>query len=196
MCCFYLFFFFKQKTAYEMRISDWSSDVCSSDLPTRLAQARQPSPPGRTSTSTRPRRASSRATSPSPSSRRTPTRWRPLSTRSRSTTRRRPSSASSATMPAPTSRPQPPSAWRSQPPQRPSVTGEGKTRRNSYVKKYEADVRLDWQEHAACLGSAPEFDYDQQTPPRVQAANPRPRKTPANAEKRSGGGERGENGER
>src|SRR3546814_3586564 len=30
MCC--LFFFFKQKTAYEMRISDWSSDVCSSDL--------------------------------------------------------------------------------------------------------------------------------------------------------------------
>src|SRR3546814_9051225 len=33
MCtaCF-CFFFFKQKTAYEMRISDWSSDVCSSDL--------------------------------------------------------------------------------------------------------------------------------------------------------------------
>src|SRR3546814_10792140 len=29
-CCY--FFFFKQKTAYEMRISDWSSDVCSSDL--------------------------------------------------------------------------------------------------------------------------------------------------------------------
>src|SRR3546814_7069549 len=28
-------FFFKQKTAYEMRISDWSSDVCSSDLGTR-----------------------------------------------------------------------------------------------------------------------------------------------------------------
>src|SRR3546814_28507 len=28
----YAFFFFKQKTAYEMRISDWSSDVCSSDL--------------------------------------------------------------------------------------------------------------------------------------------------------------------
>src|SRR3546814_4419805 len=32
-CC-RLFFFFKQKTAYEMRISDWSSDVCSSDLAT------------------------------------------------------------------------------------------------------------------------------------------------------------------
>src|SRR3546814_4264402 len=31
MCCG-VFFFFKQKTAYEMRISDWSSDVCSSDL--------------------------------------------------------------------------------------------------------------------------------------------------------------------
>src|SRR3546814_3469790 len=30
--CFVVFFFFKQKTAYEMRISDWSSDVCSSDL--------------------------------------------------------------------------------------------------------------------------------------------------------------------
>src|SRR3546814_5073792 len=29
-----IFFFFKQKTAYEMRISDWSSDVCSSDLVT------------------------------------------------------------------------------------------------------------------------------------------------------------------
>src|SRR3546814_2334846 len=29
---FLYFFFFKQKTAYEMRISDWSSDVCSSDL--------------------------------------------------------------------------------------------------------------------------------------------------------------------
>src|SRR3546814_18683245 len=44
LCCFicktclrysvfcFIFFFFKQKTAYEMRISDWSSDVCSSDL--------------------------------------------------------------------------------------------------------------------------------------------------------------------
>src|SRR3546814_2371530 len=35
-CCSFsfthVFFFFKQKTAYEMRISDWSSDVCSSDL--------------------------------------------------------------------------------------------------------------------------------------------------------------------
>src|SRR3546814_1607225 len=31
----YVLFFFKQKTAYEMRISDWSSDVCSSDLEIR-----------------------------------------------------------------------------------------------------------------------------------------------------------------
>src|SRR3546814_12009575 len=38
-CCVYLFFFFKQKTAYELRISDWSSDVCSSDLD----DARRPS---------------------------------------------------------------------------------------------------------------------------------------------------------
>src|SRR3546814_16380272 len=40
--CFYdcfcvIFFFFKQKTAYEMRISDWSSDVCSSDLKAHVA---------------------------------------------------------------------------------------------------------------------------------------------------------------
>src|SRR3546814_2321287 len=32
VCVWVLFFVFKQKTAYEMRISDWSSDVCSSDL--------------------------------------------------------------------------------------------------------------------------------------------------------------------
>src|SRR3546814_4122224 len=32
LCFGIFFFFFKQKTAYEMRISDWSSDVCSSDL--------------------------------------------------------------------------------------------------------------------------------------------------------------------
>src|SRR3546814_2366600 len=34
-----VFFFFKQKTAYEMRISDWSSDVCSSDLTSAAALA-------------------------------------------------------------------------------------------------------------------------------------------------------------
>src|SRR3546814_1910298 len=41
LCFFVVFFFFKQKTAYEMRISDWSSDVCSSDL----CRTRPP-PPG------------------------------------------------------------------------------------------------------------------------------------------------------
>src|SRR3546814_6584645 len=36
-----LFLFFKQKTAYEMRISDWSSDVCSSDLKGALDRSKQ-----------------------------------------------------------------------------------------------------------------------------------------------------------
>src|SRR3546814_3150393 len=36
----FFFFFFKQKTAYEMRISDWSSDVCSSDLIAAAVDAR------------------------------------------------------------------------------------------------------------------------------------------------------------
>src|SRR3546814_17665316 len=35
-CCESVLFFFKQETAYEMRISDWSSDVCSSDLDVRV----------------------------------------------------------------------------------------------------------------------------------------------------------------
>src|SRR3546814_3918309 len=39
MLSFMCFFFFKQKTAYEMRISDWSSDVCSSDLQILIAFA-------------------------------------------------------------------------------------------------------------------------------------------------------------
>src|SRR3546814_13877689 len=42
-----MFFFFKQKTAYEMRISDWSSDVCSSDLqPAQDAEAHHLAPVG------------------------------------------------------------------------------------------------------------------------------------------------------
>src|SRR3546814_12033827 len=36
-----VFFFFKQKTAYELRISDWSSDVCSSDLRDRASRDRR-----------------------------------------------------------------------------------------------------------------------------------------------------------
>src|SRR3546814_15215260 len=39
MLLFSFVFFFKQKTAYEMRISDWSSDVCSSDLPGLMESA-------------------------------------------------------------------------------------------------------------------------------------------------------------
>src|SRR3546814_825951 len=38
LCYVYYFFVFKQKTAYELRISDWGSDVCSSDLDRHLAQ--------------------------------------------------------------------------------------------------------------------------------------------------------------
>src|SRR3546814_3720151 len=41
-----IIFFFKQKTAYEMRISDWSSDVCSSDLGLGGATGRGAEPPG------------------------------------------------------------------------------------------------------------------------------------------------------
>src|SRR3546814_4589508 len=39
ICAYYVVFFCKQKTAYEMRISDWSSDVCSSDLQRRTGIA-------------------------------------------------------------------------------------------------------------------------------------------------------------
>src|SRR3546814_5461261 len=42
---FLVFFFFKQKTAYEMRISDWSSDVCSSDLEPGSLPCPRHSPP-------------------------------------------------------------------------------------------------------------------------------------------------------
>src|SRR3546814_10454834 len=41
---FELFFFFKQKTAYDLRISDWSSDVCSSDLTRMPASPSEPYP--------------------------------------------------------------------------------------------------------------------------------------------------------
>src|SRR3546814_7205355 len=39
-----MFFFFKQKTAYEVRISDWSSDVCSSDLSKKPLRAAERTP--------------------------------------------------------------------------------------------------------------------------------------------------------
>src|SRR3546814_2272625 len=41
VCALFRCFFFKQKTAYEMRISDWSSDVCSSDLRENMHPADQ-----------------------------------------------------------------------------------------------------------------------------------------------------------
>src|SRR3546814_4843704 len=56
LCCFCVFFF-KQKTAYEMRISDWSSDVCSSDLEHRAEAA---PPPGAHNGSARRSRADGR----------------------------------------------------------------------------------------------------------------------------------------
>src|SRR3546814_5186463 len=48
MLVIFVFFFFKQKTAYEMRMSDWSSDVCSSDLAAPPPDVSPPdvSPPG------------------------------------------------------------------------------------------------------------------------------------------------------
>src|SRR3546814_2394076 len=60
-----MFFFFKQKTAYEMRISDWSSDVCSSDLADAAisssgAKPRRRHPPIRITTGQRPGSAARR----------------------------------------------------------------------------------------------------------------------------------------
>src|SRR3546814_19893983 len=112
-----VFFFFKQKTAYEMRISDWSSDVCSSDLPPTFrrdnaarrpaAHARRdrrgcpppPAPPSRHSPSGRGRKADRRP--PDGRDCRAPPSFalpagrptapaRPPSRRTRSTERRRP----------------------------------------------------------------------------------------------------------
>src|SRR3546814_11215554 len=81
-----LLFFFKQKTAYEMRISDWSSDVCSSDL-SRGSWPWPASPPGPQSPPSRPSQAdpwSKHPCLPSPA---------PPSSR---TTRRRPGARSSS----------------------------------------------------------------------------------------------------
>src|SRR3546814_4140318 len=55
-----LFFFFKQKTAYEMRISDWSSDVCSSDLSSGGSLPNAASPPSASRLISRSTRASAR----------------------------------------------------------------------------------------------------------------------------------------
>src|SRR3546814_8839084 len=68
-----MFFFFKQKTAYEMRISDWSSDVCSSDLARHgcagtVATPRRPGPGPGSPAATIPRHFSQprRALAPAP----------------------------------------------------------------------------------------------------------------------------------
>src|SRR3546814_963592 len=55
---FFFVFFFKQKTAYELRISDWSSDVCSSDLSTARAPRRRSASRSCAAWRSRPRRAS------------------------------------------------------------------------------------------------------------------------------------------
>lgn len=60
------------------------------------------------------------------------------------------------------------------------MAGDGKTRRNSYVKRYDPDVRIDWQENAPCRGQAPDFDYDQPLPNKSKAKKPRPRPEPSN----------------
>src|SRR3546814_7293673 len=60
VCALCFFFFFKQKTAYEMRISDWSSDVCSSDLACAARPRRMPSLFGRFSARRAPARWISR----------------------------------------------------------------------------------------------------------------------------------------
>src|SRR3546814_3814861 len=76
---FCFLFFFKQKTAYEMRISDWSSDVCSSDLryaaarshlhPAATAARSAPMPASRSGHgSASPRRQPAHANQPSPRS--------------------------------------------------------------------------------------------------------------------------------
>src|SRR3546814_9234895 len=64
MCCL-SFFFFKQKTAYEMRISDWSSDVCSSDLVARPVRTGAARTERSIAPATPDRRTRSRAGSPS-----------------------------------------------------------------------------------------------------------------------------------
>src|SRR3546814_1772314 len=64
MFCFV--FFFKQKTAYEMRISDWSSDVCSSDLPDARPRSGCPDQPPAARSDHAPARAAAPGPPPAP----------------------------------------------------------------------------------------------------------------------------------
>src|SRR3546814_7572706 len=90
-----LFFFFKQKTAYEMRISDWSSDVCSSDLVTKktatIAMAMIDSSPLQGSCSRKANKASEESastTSAKPCTLSTRIMWMAVSPNTRSEERR------------------------------------------------------------------------------------------------------------
>src|SRR3546814_3584448 len=69
-CFLFLFFYFKQKTAYEMRISDWSSDVCSSDLLRPMIEPLPP--PSRIARASRYSDSASLAAPPEKSTRRRP----------------------------------------------------------------------------------------------------------------------------
>src|SRR3546814_2415082 len=67
-----MFFFFKQKTAYEMRISDWSSDVCSSDLTPKCACPARSSARSKAARSRGSTNISTARTSPNSANSRTP----------------------------------------------------------------------------------------------------------------------------
>src|SRR3546814_6410584 len=84
------FFFFKQKTAYEMRISDWSSDVCSSDLVTSTPTvSATPKPtPSHTRLTSPQLHTSGSASSENPPSPHSPQAQRTEKTRERSEERR------------------------------------------------------------------------------------------------------------
>src|SRR3546814_8395711 len=71
-----VFFFFKQKTAYEMRISDWSSDVCSSDLQVFSASPSDGVCTVGTEVSSRLARSSSPRIAITPPARCTSSRWK------------------------------------------------------------------------------------------------------------------------
>src|SRR3546814_14295049 len=93
-----LFFFFKQKTAYEMRISDWSSDVCSSDLrPAHRAGSHAPPDlhaRARSAAATAPERSRPVAVAVG-------ARWRPARSAPPVAVRRRPPPRASTPPPAP-----------------------------------------------------------------------------------------------
>src|SRR3546814_12390666 len=100
------FFFFKQKTAYEMRISDWSSDVCSSDLTTSPACGARPRSCSRTAAASpsTPRAPSTARTSPSNAAASTRCGFAPTTAARAPPSSRSPGPATTATSPTPPSR--------------------------------------------------------------------------------------------